>query len=55
MAAAIDPVFTDLPNSIIGQTRQICIVTRDLDACVATMPTAWGSAPGGSRNTRRPS
>ena len=45
MAAAIDPVFTDLPNSIIGQTRQICIVTRDLDACVRNYADRMGIGP----------
>ena len=45
MAAAIDPVFTDLPNSIIGQTRQICIVTRDLDACVRSYADRMGIGP----------
>ena len=32
--AAPDPVTSNLANSFIPETRQICIVTRDLDAMV---------------------
>ena len=45
MAASPDHVFTDLPNSIIGQTRQICIVTRDLDACIRNYADRMGIGP----------
>ena len=45
MATASDPVFTDLPNSLIGETRQICIVTRDLDACIHSYADRMGIGP----------
>ena len=45
MAAAADHAFSSLPNSIIGETRQICIVTRDLDACVRNYADRMGIGP----------
>jgi hypothetical protein len=45
MATDANHVFTDLPNSIIGETRQICIVTRDLDACVRNYADRMGIGP----------
>ena len=40
-----DPVKTDLPNSFISETRQICIVTRDLDAMVRRYADELGIGP----------
>ena len=45
MSVSPDHVFTDLPNSLIGQTRQICIVTRDLDACIRNYADRMGIGP----------
>ncbi len=42
---AQDPVFTDLPNHFIAQARQICIVTRDLDARVREFADRLGIGP----------
>ena len=40
-----DHVFSDLANSFIGETRQICIVTRDLDARVREFADRLGIGP----------
>jgi catechol 2,3-dioxygenase-like lactoylglutathione lyase family enzyme len=43
--AAPDPVTSNLANSFIPETRQICIVTRDLDAMVRRYADALGIGP----------
>ena len=43
--AAPDPVTSNLANSFIPETRQICIVTRDLDAMVRRYADELGIGP----------
>ncbi len=45
MASRTDPVFTDLPNSLIRESAQICIVTRDLDSCIRAYADRLGIGP----------
>lgn len=40
-----DHVFTDLPNSIVSETAQICIVTRDLGKTVREYSDRMGIGP----------
>ena len=43
--ATVDPVKSTLPNSFIPETRQICVVTRDLDAMVRRYADELGIGP----------
>ena len=45
MTAGTDHVFSTLPNGFVGETRQIYIVTRDLDACVRAYADRMGIGP----------
>ncbi len=40
-----DPVKADLPNSFIPETRQICVVTHDLDTMVQRYADELGIGP----------
>ena len=40
-----DFIFSDLPNSLFPQTQQVCVVTRDLDACVRGFADRLGIGP----------
>ena len=40
-----DFIFSDLPNSLFPQTQQVCVVTRDLDACIRGFADRLGIGP----------
>jgi hypothetical protein len=42
---ATDPLFTDLPNSFIRETGQVCIVTHDLDTRIKALADQLGIGP----------